>query len=200
MKFAIRQLKQTIDIALLKEMYECLSTKFQHRKYVVEADIENHSKMNVGEWNFGKAFGWALQTWVEDKKNPLPFLNIMNGAFEDMSNTEMFQCLPEEILTMYPGSWEHCVSCHPQGVRVGCHKDTGKFYKIHIPINSPKNSYWIYGNNRKEINLLEGHSYLVNVNLLHGTINRDADTRIHLIFKIPYDLGNSLEFKTEYFE
>jgi len=43
----------------------------------------------------------------------------------------------------------------------------------------------------------EGRCYLMNTQFRHGTVNESDITRVHLIFKIPYDDALALDFIEE---
>jgi len=77
------------------------------------------------------------------------------------------------------------ISAHPPGVRIGRHIDSPEYIKIHIPITSDPESYFIFDDERFVFEL--GKMYLVNTTLPHSTHNLGKTTRIHMLFKVPQE-------------
>jgi len=75
------------------------------------------------------------------------------------------------------------ISAHPPATKIDLHEDNDEFIKVHIPIFTNNDAYFIINENR--YNLLEQNIYLINTSLPHGTLNLGNSDRVHLIFKIP---------------
>lgn len=139
-------------------------------------------------------YSWAIQTNLKDINKPCPPYHIEHGdEISDNNNfdtpTDLIFGFGQKIIDTFPRVRQTVISCHPPNTFIDTHTDNDEFIKIHIPIKANNNSYFIFGEEKH--NLQVGHAYLVNTTLPHSTNNLGDSDRCHLIFKIhPEDIDN----------
>lgn len=79
------------------------------------------------------------------------------------------------------------VTRHHPGMYIRQHIDS-KVLKLHIPIESNKNSYFHFGENKeRSYHMKEGKAYILNTGDWHGTTNDSEDYRSHIITRVTED-------------
>jgi len=143
-------------------------------------------------------YSWAIQSNLKDPTKPCPPYDIKHddeviGTFDNP--TELVFGFAKLVIDSIPEIRQTVISAHPPGTTINQHIDNYEFLKVHMPIKTNKNSFFVFGD--KRYNLEVGKAYLINTMREHGTTN-DGDTdRIHLIFKIPIAVVDDL-LKTEW--
>jgi hypothetical protein len=133
-------------------------------------------------------YSWAIQSNLKDATKPCPPYDIKHdtevlGTFDNP--TELVFGFGKYIVDAIPDIRQTVISAHPPGTVIQQHIDNTEFVKVHIPIQTNNQSYFVFGDSK--YNLQEGKAYLINTTNQHGTINQGDTDRIHLIFKIPVD-------------
>lgn len=170
---------------LLDYYYEIIGN-YQHLKWTpIETNIGYHKVHNI--------YSWAIQSNLKDPTKPCPPYDIKHdteviGTFDNP--TELIFGFAKFLIDAIPEIRQTVISAHPPGTMINQHIDNYEFLKIHIPIKTNKNSFFVFED--KKYNLEIGKAYLINTMREHGTTN-DGDTdRIHLIFKIPVAVVDDL--------
>jgi aspartyl/asparaginyl beta-hydroxylase (cupin superfamily) len=91
----------------------------------------------------------------------------------------------EWLLEQFPYARQMSIAAHPPGTMIRTHVDTDTWLKIHIPLVTTNNSYFVFAD--EKFAMKPGNMYLVNTAVPHSTSNEGGRTRIHLFFKIPAD-------------
>jgi len=199
MNWFVRKLDYKIDKNDLHLLYSSLLNDYNNEMFIVGKHAkklkQEYGKTSMYGWTFEDAYGWALQSWKDDTQEPLPFINCGPSQYSDMTATDMFKLLPKNILEKFPTAWEYMISCHPKDTYIKPHTDNGNYFKIHVPIHTSEKFFWLYGDKDYEYSMSEeGRCYLMNTQKRHGTINRNNCTRVHLIFKVPYQDALKFEY------
>ena len=167
------------SITELIEFYNTVEKNFQHLKWTPDdtIDTKDHQVKDI--------FSWAIQSNLKDPSKPCPPYNIKHdesivGTFD--VPTELIFGFSKKFLELFPFVRQTVISCHPPGSKINLHTDNEEFFKIHIPIVTNDDSYFVFEKNR--YNLKPGKAYLVNTEKLHGTENLGNSTRIHFITKL----------------
>lgn len=169
----------------LKDYYDKVK-KYENLKWTPEGTDTLTHKVN-------KMYSWAIQSNLKDPTKPCPPYDIKHddtvlGTFDNP--TELVFGFGKYFIDAIPNIRQTVISAHPPGTTIQQHIDNTEFVKIHIPIKTNKNSFFVFENNR--YNLEVGKAYLINTTREHGTINNGDDDRIHFIFKIPIETVNEL--------
>jgi hypothetical protein len=99
--------------------------------------------------------------------------------------TVLLQGFAQKILDAFPYCEELGITCHIPGSKLHPHIDKDNHMRIHLPIQSTDESYFVYENARYVLE--PGKCYLVNTKRIHSTDNLGDVDRIHMLFKIPLD-------------
>ena len=150
-----------------------------------DVDRLNHKVDNI--------YSWAIQTNLKDSSMPCPPYDIKHddeviGTFD--SPTDLVFGFAKIVIDAFPKIRQTVISAHPPGTIIQEHIDNDQFLKIHIPIKSNQNSFFVFGD--QKYNLEEGKAYLVNTTRPHGTSNDGETDRIHFIFKFPIELSDEI--------
>lgn len=161
------------------EYYSILQKEYNHYKWVPPSnlDVKNHEISGL--------YSWAIQSNLKDSKKPCPPYDIKHdnetvGTFD--VPTELIFGFAEKFIFSLPNPRQTVISVHPPGVKIKFHTDNDKFFKIHLPIISNDDAFFIFEKNR--YNLKPGKAYLINTERIHGTENLGNSDRVHFITKL----------------
>lgn len=178
----------------LLEYYDSVITNYQQLKWMPPADVDKKTH------NVSNMYSWAIQSNLKDPTKPCPPYHIDAGEEICEANdcrvpTELIYGIAKKIIDIIPEVRQLGISGHPPGTRIDLHPDNDEFLKIHIPIKTNPDAWFLFED--EKFNLEEGHAYFINTALLHGTNNLGNDDRIHLIFKFPASVAKTI-LTTEY--
>lgn len=195
LEFKVKKLDNIkFDINELIDYFHKLEHDYQHLKWTVPDDM-NRLTHRVDE-----VYSWAIQSNMKDPSKPCPPYHIQNVDDRDPSDsfqipTDLLFGFGKKIVDTFPNVRQTVIACHPPGTFIDQHIDSENFVKVHIPIKTNPNSYFIYG--EEKFNLEVGNCYLINTATMHGTDNQGDSDRVHLIFKISEEDAKHL-METEY--
>jgi hypothetical protein len=195
LKFKVKKLENIkFDTNELVEYFHKLETDYQHLKWTVP------DGMNKLTHKVDNMYSWAIQSNMKDPSKPCPPYHIENKEDSDLNDsfqvpTELIFGFGKKIVDSFPNIRQTVITCHPPNTFIDQHIDSDNYVKVHIPIKTNKNSYFIFED--EKFNLEVGNAYLVNTALMHGTDNQGDSDRIHLIFKITEEDALHL-METEY--
>ena len=174
--------------------YHKLENDYQHMKWTVPDDMDRLTH------RVEEVYSWAIQSNLKDPTKPCPPYHIQNVDDRDPSDsfqipTELIFGFGKKIIDSFPDVRQTVIACHPPNTFIDQHVDSDNFVKIHIPIITNSDSYFIFG--EEKFNLEAGNAYLINTSLMHGTDNQGSSDRIHLIFKISVEDARHI-METEY--
>lgn len=181
-EFKIKKLDNIkFDINELIDYLHQLEQNYQHLKWTVPDDFDKFTH------KVDHMYSWAIQSNLKDSSKPCPPYHIQNKEDRDPDDsfqvpTELIFGFGKKIVDTFPNVKQTVIACHPPGTVIDQHIDSEHFVKIHIPIKTNRDSYFIYGD--EKFNLEVGNAYLINTSLMHGTSNTGDSDRIHLIFKV----------------
>lgn len=187
LNFEVKELPNIkFDHSVLVEYYNKILQNYQHLKWTPEGTDQLDHKVST-------LYSWAIQSNLKDASKPCPPYDIkhddeVTGNFN--SPTELLFGFGKIVVDAFPEIRQTVISAHPPGTVINEHIDNNKFLKIHIPIKTNKNSYFVFGENK--YNLEEGKAYLINTTLPHGTSNEGDSDRIHFIFKFPIEVAEAI--------
>lgn len=182
LEFKVKKLDNIkFDINELIDYFHKLEQNYQHLKWTVPGN------MNKLAHKVDEVYSWAIQSNMKDPSKPCPPYHIQNKEDQDPSDsfqipTELIFGFGKKIVDTFPNIRQTVIACHPPGTYIDQHIDSENFVKVHIPIKTNSNSYFIYG--EEKFNLEVGNAYLINTAIMHGTDNKGDSDRVHLIFKI----------------
>lgn len=182
--FLIRPLDIEFDFLYALEYLDTLENKFIHLRW--DAD-ENLDSIRDAEYqgNIKGVYGWAIQSNLADLTKPCPPYNIHKERTKEYRNTQLVFGFAEWLLQQFPYARQMSIAAHPPGTKIRTHIDTDSWLKIHIPLTTTNQSYFIFDD--QKFVMQPGKMYLVNTAVPHSTSNDGDFTRIHLFFKIPAD-------------
>lgn len=173
------------DPAELASYYEEIKKNYQHMKWTPghSIDTKTHS--------VNEMYSWAIQSNLKDPSKPCPPYHIYTGeqvseADDCRVPTEMIFGFGKKIIDLFPDVRQLGISGHPPTTKIDLHPDNDEFLKIHIPIETNPDAWFLYED--EKFNMQVGNAYLVNTTILHGTDNRGSTDRVHLIFKFPIEM------------
>lgn len=195
LEFKVKQLDNIkFDVNELIEYFHQLEQHYQHLKWTVPEDFDRKTH------RVEEIYSWAIQSNMLDPTKPCPPYHIQK--VEDRDPTDSFQVATElifgfgkKIVDTFPNVRQTVIACHPTGTFIDQHIDSDNYIKVHIPIKTNPQSYFIFG--EEKFNLLVGNAYLINTALMHGTDNQGDTERVHLIFKLSVSDAEEL-MATEY--
>jgi hypothetical protein len=162
--------------------YEKVKDKYQHLKWTVDSTVDTKTH------TVGNMYSWAIQSNLKDPSKPCPPYHIKNDDEIIESNTfdvetELNFGFAKKIIDTFPNIRQTVIAAHPPNTKIDLHTDTDNFVKVHIPIITNDQSYFVFED--ENFNLEVGHAYLINTSIPHGTNNLGNTDRVHFIFKIP---------------
>lgn len=209
----IIELNFTIDKDLAYDYIIQLETRlnylcftYESKEYIKDETYESFKSYGcVGNY-IGNVAAWTI-SWPKNRDIPCP--SKRHAALEkypelkkydlDLSVADFYyDCITQDIykfgllekldkLLTIKATRQLMVSKHFPGLRVMNHVD-GPAKKIHIPLKTNPNAYFVFGNNReRKYNLEVGKAYLLNTNTIHGTENISDDYRSHMLCRVDSD-------------
>ena len=135
---------------------------------------------NTLDHKVNNVYSWAIQSNLKDATKPCPPYDIKHdsevlGTFDNP--TELVFGFGKYIIDAIPDIRQTVISAHPPGTVIQQHIDNTEFVKVHIPIQTNDQSYFVFGDSK--YNLQEGKAYLINTTNQHGTINQGDTDRVH---------------------
>lgn len=195
LEFKIKKLDNVkFDINELIDYFYTLEKDYQHLKWTVPENLDPLTH------RISELYSWAIQSNLKDPTKPCPPYHIQNVEDRDQNDsfqvpTELIFGFGKKIIDSFPNVRQTVIACHPPGTFIDQHIDSEEFVKIHIPIKTNNDSFFIFG--EEKFNLEVGNAYLVNTAMMHGTENNGDTDRIHLIFKITEEDAKHI-IETEY--
>jgi hypothetical protein len=183
--FLVKELDINFNLEYALEYLNILESKFNHLRWNVEDEINSVRDADLQDSIKG-VYGWGIQSNLEDLNAPCPPYNIHKNSSDVYRNTPLVFGFAEQLLQMFPSARQLSIAAHPPGTKIRTHTDTDTWLKIHIPLISTENSWFIFDD--KKFYMKPGKMYLVNTSVPHSTNNEGTDTRIHLFFKVPSDI------------
>lgn len=171
---------------MLVSYYNRIKNNYQHLKWTpTDIDTQSHKVSEV--------YSWAIQSNLKDPSKPCPPYDIKHddqtiGTFNN--ETDLMFDFGQVIVDTFPEVRQTVISGHPAGTEIQQHRDNAEFFKIHIPIETNDQSFFVFGD--KSYNLEIGKAYFINTQRIHGTVNNGITDRVHLIFKIPYKRADEI--------
>lgn len=169
-----------IDTSSLAEYYYQVLEKYQHLKWTNVSEVVD-SELHKIEG----VYGWGIQSNLADITQPCPPYDIHKDRSKVYADTELVFGFAKHILDRFPYARQLSLAGHPPGTKISHHVDNAEFIKVHIPINTCNNSWFVFDNNYYELEA--GQAYLVDTRYSHGTTNGGTQDRVHFFFKIPVD-------------
>ena len=178
----------------LVEYYNTIVRDFDHMKWTLPQG------MNTKTHRVADMYSWAIQSNLKDPTKPCPPYHIDAGEELCDNNdckvpTAMIFGIAERIIKALPDVRQLGIAGHPPGTFIDIHPDNDEFLKIHIPIKTNPNAWFFFEDER--FNMEEGSAYIVNTVAPHGTDNQGDTDRVHLIFKFPISVAETI-INTEY--
>lgn len=146
-------------------------------------------------------------SWLSDRDIPIaPTWCLDPKYYPEINDNNLDHHLQEKFKFGYfknvydhlgeEGLWKSCIRYHDKNTVLSIHTD-GPFpsIRMHIPIISHANSFFLFGDNlERSYNLKEGSAYLVNSGVPHGTTNTNQ-IRSHIQTKpsINYIINQLIE-------
>lgn len=178
---AIVPLDIEFNLNELLEYYNTLERDYQHLKWTFKNDVEDADK---GHKHDG-IFGWGIQSNLNDLSKPCPPYDIHKERTDVYRDTELVFGFAKKIIDYFPGVRQLGIAGHPHGVEILQHKDNDEFYKIHIPIITNDEAYFVFGDDNYVMK--PGKMYFVETEIMHGTVNKGLTPRVHMLFKCTRD-------------
>ena len=100
----------------------------------------------------------------------------------------------QKIIDFFPGVRQLGIAGHPSGIEIAEHTDSEEYFKIHIPIFSNSDAYFIFSG--QNYNMDPGKMYIVETKLMHGTNNKGLTDRVHMLFKCPRNTFEQVQAMT----
>lgn len=163
----------------LLDYYLIINQYYRNYKWTPNDNIDakNHEIKNL--------YSWAIQSNLKDPMLPCPPYDIkhdheVTGTFDTPTNL-LFGFAKKFILSL-KNLRQTVIVGHPPGAKIKLHTDNQEFFKIHAPIITNDDAFFIFEKNR--YNLKPGSAYLINTSRLHGTENLGKSDRVHFITKV----------------
>ena len=174
-----------INLDSLVDYYDQLETTWSHKKWTM-----NDSVLGGEKHEAAKAYGWGLQSNLPNLEDPCPPYNVSKVKLDYYRDTDLIFGYIKRLKQKFTDSTQWSVAGHPPGTKIGLHTDSSNYLKIHIPIYTNNNAYFIFEN--EKIVMQPGRAYLINTREMHGTENLGKTDRVHLFFKVNTDGVNTV--------
>lgn len=191
MNFKVKKLENLkFNYNKLLDYYNIVVKEYQNLKWVPTG------KINELDHSVKEIYSWAIQSNYIDPNIPCPPYHIdVYSSLVDPDNsfsnpTELVFGFGKKIVNLFPEVRQASISGHPPSTKIQLHLDNDEFLKIHIPIITNPNAWFFFED--EKFNLEIGSAYLVNTILPHGTFNEGDTDRVHLIFKFPTRLVDTI--------
>ena len=173
------------DLKEAQDYYHSVEKNFHNLKWIPNDDAidsELHKIKGI--------YGWGIQSNLDDLTLPCPPYHVHKNGNSIYKNTILVYGFVKKLLEFFPECRQLGLAVHPPGVEIKQHVDNDEYFKIHIPLYTNDQSYFIFGNEHN--NMIPGKMYLVETKYMHGTINNGNENRVHLLFKLPRYLLDSV--------
>lgn len=180
--FLVKPLDITFDLDYALEYLNTLESKFIHLRWDADNNLDTVKDAEYQD-NITGVYGWGIQSNLTDLSVPCPPYNIHKNGTNEYCSTPLMFGFAEWLLEQFPYARQMSIAAHPQGTKIRTHVDSDNWLKIHIPLITTDNSYFIFAD--KKFAMTPGKMYLVNTSVPHSTSNDGNGTRVHLFFKIP---------------
>ena len=189
--FEILKLDITCDIEEIREYYETVVRDFDHLRWC-PGDAEIEAGYGTLGHRVSGVFGWAIDHNGPDLHVPCPPYNIDERKFDFYRETDLNFGFIKKLKRAFPFAHGFSLATHPPGSYLNYHIDQAEFIKVHIPIYTNDDAMFFYRGS--EYNLkADGSIYLVNTMIEHGTDNRGATNRAHLLFKVDNTMSDVIK-------
>lgn len=161
----------------LYDYYSLMQEKFEYLKWTMP-DIPDTKLKGI--------YGYGILTNKQDPDTPLdpPGTRKDKLSYEPLNRpTKMLQGFAKKLFDAIPYMEELVIAGHPSKCALPTHTDKDEHVRIHIPIITNENAYFVIGDNTFVLETRK--AYIVNTKLIHSTINDGINDRVHLHFKIP---------------
>lgn len=187
--FLVKELNIPFILDYALEYLHTLETNFIHLRWDADESRNTVKEADLQE-NIKGVYGWGIQSNLADLSKPCPPYNIHKEGSNIYRNTPLVFGFAEYLLEQFPLARQMSIAAHPPGTKIRTHVDSDTWLKIHIPLVSGNNSYFVF--DQVKFVLEPGKMYLVNTTVPHSTSNDSDVTRIHLFFKIPASVAENL--------
>jgi len=178
MSFDIKEVDVGIEYDNIRTYYNSVQSDFKHLMFTNVQDTVGSEKHKING-----VYGWAIQSNLEDLTVPCPPWNVHKDGSDNYRDTELVYGIIKQLKARFSGTRQFSISGHPPGTEIAQHTDTDKYLKIHIPILTNPDAWFVFGENKYTLKV--GKAYIINTTRLHGTINNGTSDRVHLFFKVP---------------
>lgn len=182
----VKPLDIDFDLDYALAYLKTLENKFIHLRWDADDNLNTVKEAELQD-NIKGVYGWGIQSNLADLTHPCPPYNVSKDRTSEYRNTALVFGFAEWLLEQFPYARQMSVAAHPPGTKIRTHVDTDDWFKIHIPLVSTDNSYFIFAD--QKFIMKPGKMYLVNTSVPHSTSNEGDNTRIHLFFKVPSDIN-----------
>lgn len=189
MIWQIKKLNKTINLSNLREYLTIVDTEFRYLRWSADTSLST-VEQGVGGHVLNGVYGYGVQSNLVDIEQPCPPYNISKET-RGYRDTKLVFGIIKELQELFPNSHQYSIAAHPPGTFINFHKDSDHSAKIHIPIYTNNDALFCFEDNNYAMPA-DGSMYLVNTDLMHGTVNNGNDIRIHLFFKIPMSTVDNL--------
>jgi len=183
--FLVKPLDIKFNLEYALEYLTALETNFVHLRWNADDNLDNVNDAELQDSIKG-VYGWGIQSNLPDLTKPCPPYNVSKDRNSEYCNTSLVFGFADWILEQFPYARQMSIAAHPPGTKIRTHVDTDDWFKIHIPLVTTDNSYFIFAD--QKFVMKPGKMYLVNTSVPHSTSNDGDQTRIHLFFKVPADI------------
>ena len=184
--FLVKPLDIEFDLDYALKYLNTLENKFIHLRWNADDNLDAVNEAKLQD-NIAGVYGWGIQSNLADLTQPCPPYNVSKDRISEYRDTALVFGFAEWLLEQFPYARQMSVAAHPPGTKIRTHVDTDTWFKIHIPLITTDNSYFIFAD--QKFVMTPGKMYLVNTAVPHSTSNDGDKTRIHLFFKIPADIN-----------
>lgn len=176
----------------LIDYYNSVETDYDHLRWKAKGTVVDNVEHSVSQLS-----GWAIQT---NFKNPIGVIcpydivvlrddDLIDESSNYQKKTKLAFGIAEKIIEAVPYASMMSIVDHPPTTALKEHKDYDIFLKVHIPIRTNDQSYFIFGEEKFVLEV--GSAYLINTTELHKTDNQGSTSRTHMIFRIPIEQINN---------
>ena len=180
--FLVKPLDIEFDLEVALDYLHTVENKFIHLRWDADDNLNNVNEAELQD-NIKGVYGWGVQSNLEDLTIPCPPYHIDKRGTREYRNTPLVFGFAEWLLEKFPDARQMSIAAHPPGTKIRTHVDSDNWFKIHVPLVSTDNSYFIFDN--QKFAMKPGKIYLVNTSVPHSTSNDGHAIRTHLFFKVP---------------
>jgi len=182
--FLVKELDIRIDLSYALDYLNILESKFIHLRWDADDNLDSVRDADLQDHIDG-VYGWGIQSNLSDLSIACPPYNIHKEGSDIYRNTALVFGFAEQLLEIFPYARQMSIAAHPPGTKIRTHIDSDTWLKIHIPLITNDQSYFIF--KEEKFVMSSGKVYLVNTTVPHSTSNEGNTNRTHLFFKIPID-------------